>query len=125
MLKDFQTHYPTGQPNGRHCSFFSSIFVVELLWSLVLRTSYGGIMRTDEANQVQPMKRRGWRGSRPLALSTKGSLVMNSALSSTGIVPFINSYSNSTREVAQDGRRGALMLSISIKHPGCRGLYRC
>jgi len=78
--------------------------------------SYGGILRTDE-EQVQLMKRRGGVGHDLSHIRPKGSPVMNSALSSTGVVPFMERYSNSTREVAQDGRRGALMLSISIKHP--------
>ncbi|MDH5602696.1 MAG: adenosylcobalamin-dependent ribonucleoside-diphosphate reductase, partial [Cyclobacteriaceae bacterium] len=78
--------------------------------------SYGGILKTDE-EQVQLMKRRGGVGHDLSAIRPKGSPVMNSALSSTGIVPFMERYSNSTREVAQDGRRGALMLSLSIKHP--------
>lgn len=78
--------------------------------------SYGGIMKIDE-EQVQLMKRRGGVGHDLSGIRPKGSPVMNSALTSTGVVPFMERYSNSTREVAQDGRRGALMLSISIKHP--------
>ena len=78
--------------------------------------SYGGIMRIDE-EQVQLMKRRGGVGHDLSHIRPKGSPVLNSALTSTGVVPFMERYSNSTREVAQDGRRGALMLSISIKHP--------
>lgn len=78
--------------------------------------SYGGIMKIDE-EQVQLMKRRGGVGHDLSHIRPTGSAVMNSALTSTGIVPFMERYSNSTREVAQDGRRGALMLSISIKHP--------
>ncbi len=78
--------------------------------------SYGGILRMDE-EQVQLMKRRGGVGHDLSHIRPKGSPVMNSALTSTGVVPFMERYSNSTREVAQDGRRGALMLSISIKHP--------
>lgn len=78
--------------------------------------SYGGIMKIDE-EQVQLMKRRGGVGHDLSHIRPKGSQVLNSALTSTGIVPFMERYSNSTREVAQDGRRGALMLSISIKHP--------
>ena len=77
--------------------------------------SYGGIMMIDE-EQVQLMKRRG--GGHDLShIRPTGSAVLNSALTSTGVVPFMERYSNSTREVAQDGRRGALMLTISIKHP--------
>ena len=82
--------------------------------------SYGAIMRIDE-EQVQLMKRRGGVGHDLSYLRPKGTPVMNSALTSTGIVPFMERYSNSTREVAQDGRRGALMLSISIKHPDAEG----
>ena len=78
--------------------------------------SYGGIIRIDE-EQVQLMKRRGGVGHDLSELRPTGSPVLNSALTSTGIVPFMERYSNSTREVAQDGRRGALMLSLSIKHP--------
>ena len=78
--------------------------------------SYGGIFRMDE-EQVQLMKRRGGVGHDLSHIRPSGSPVLNSALTSTGIVPFMERYSNSTREVAQDGRRGALMLSISIKHP--------
>jgi ribonucleoside-diphosphate reductase alpha chain len=78
--------------------------------------SYGGILRTDE-EQVQLMKRRGGVGHDLSHIRPKGSPVKNSALTSTGLVPFMERYSNSTREVAQDGRRGALMLSVSIKHP--------
>ena len=78
--------------------------------------SYGGIIRIDE-EQVQLMKRRGGVGHDLSHIRPKGSPVKNSALTSTGIVPFMERYSNSTREVAQDGRRGALMLTVSIKHP--------
>ena len=78
--------------------------------------SYGGIFRIDE-EQVQLMKRRGGVGHDLSHIRPTGSPVLNSALTSTGIVPFMERYSNSTREVAQDGRRGALMLSLSIKHP--------
>ncbi len=78
--------------------------------------SYGGIMKIDQ-EQVQLMKRRGGVGHDLSHIRPKGSPVKNSALTSTGIVPFMERYSNSTREVAQDGRRGALMLSVSIKHP--------
>ena len=78
--------------------------------------SYGGIMKIDQ-EQVQLMKRRGGVGHDLSHIRPKGSPVKNSALTSTGVVPFMERYSNSTREVAQDGRRGALMLSISIKHP--------
>ncbi|MBQ1694411.1 MAG: adenosylcobalamin-dependent ribonucleoside-diphosphate reductase, partial [Bacteroidales bacterium] len=81
-----------------------------------LTDSYGGVMRIDE-EQVQLMKRRGGVGHDLSHLRPAGSPVKNSALTSTGIVPFMERYSNTTREVAQDGRRGALMLSVSIKHP--------
>ncbi len=82
--------------------------------------SYGGIFRMDE-EQVQLMKRRGGVGHDLSEIRPKGSPVLNSALTSTGVVPFMERYSNSTREVAQDGRRGALMLSLSIKHPDAEG----
>src|SRR5699024_4207257 len=78
--------------------------------------SYGGILKIDQ-EQVQLMKRRGGVGHDLSHIRPKGSPVKNSALTSTGIVPFMERYSNSTREVAQDGRRGALMLSVSINHP--------
>ena len=78
--------------------------------------SYGGITLTDQ-QQVQLMKRRGGVGHDLTHLRPKGSPVKNSALTSTGVVPFMERYSNSTREVAQDGRRGALMLSLKVKHP--------
>ena len=81
-----------------------------------LTDSYGGVMRIDE-EQVQLMKRRGGVGHDLSHIRPKGQPVNNSALTSTGLVPFMERYSNSTREVAQDGRRGALMLSVSIKHP--------
>ncbi|MDV7399381.1 hypothetical protein RZS08_48665, partial [Arthrospira platensis SPKY1] len=78
--------------------------------------SYGGIAKSDE-EQVQLMKRRGGVGQDLSHLRPSGMPVMNSAMTSTGIVPFMERYSNSTREVAQGGRRGALMLTVSIKHP--------
>ncbi len=78
--------------------------------------SYGGIMKIDQ-EQVQLMKRRGGVGHDLSHIRPKGSPVKNSALTSTGLVPFMERYSNTTREVAQDGRRGALMLSVSINHP--------
>lgn len=80
-------------------------------------------MRLDE-EQVQLMKRRGGVGHDLSQIRPKGTPVNNSALTSTGLVPFMERYSNSTREVAQDGRRGALMLSVSIKTPGQRGVHR-
>lgn len=116
VLKDFQYIIPQGSPmagigNPYQISSLSNCFVIGNY-----ADSYGGIMRTDE-EQVQLMKRRGGVGHDLSHIRPKGSPVMNSALSSTGVVPFMERYSNSTREVAQDGRRGALMLSISIKHP--------
>ncbi|MBK7870768.1 MAG: adenosylcobalamin-dependent ribonucleoside-diphosphate reductase [Saprospiraceae bacterium] len=116
LLKDFKYIIPQGSPmagigNSFQVSSLSNCFVIGNY-----ADSYGGIMRTDE-EQVQLMKRRGGVGHDLSHIRPKGSPVMNSALSSTGIVPFMERYSNSTREVAQDGRRGALMLSISIKHP--------
>ena len=78
--------------------------------------SYGGIMKIDQ-EQVQLMKRRGGVGHDLSHIRPAGSPVKNSAITSTGIVPFMERYSNTTKEVAQDGRRGALMLSISVKHP--------
>src|SRR5690606_26041155 len=82
--------------------------------------SYGGIMKIDQ-EQVQLMKRRGGVGHDLSHIRPKGSPVKNSALTSTGLVPFMERFSNSTREVAQDGRRGALMLSVSVKHPDAEG----
>lgn len=116
LLRDFTYIVPQGSPmagigNKYQVSSLSNCFVIGNY-----ADSYGGIMRTDE-EQVQLMKRRGGVGHDLSHIRPKGSPVMNSALSSTGIVPFMERYSNSTREVAQDGRRGALMLTISIKHP--------
>lgn len=116
LLRDFRYIVPQGSPmagigNNYQVSSLSNCFVIGNG-----ADSYGGIMRTDE-EQVQLMKRRGGVGHDLSHLRPKGTPVMNSALTSTGIVPFMERYSNSTREVAQDGRRGALMLSVSIKHP--------
>ncbi|MFN7118040.1 MAG: adenosylcobalamin-dependent ribonucleoside-diphosphate reductase [Saprospiraceae bacterium] len=116
LLKDFKYIIPQGSPmagigNPFQVSSLSNCFVIGNY-----ADSYGGIMRTDE-EQVQLMKRRGGVGHDLSHIRPKGSPVMNSALTSTGIVPFMERYSNSTREVAQDGRRGALMLTISVKHP--------
>jgi ribonucleoside-diphosphate reductase alpha chain len=116
LLKDFKYIVPQGSPmagigNKYQVSSLSNCFVIG-----DGADSYGGIIRTDE-EQVQLMKRRGGVGHDLSHIRPKGSPVMNSALTSTGIVPFMERYSNSTREVAQDGRRGALMLSLSIKHP--------
>ncbi|HMR43631.1 MAG TPA: adenosylcobalamin-dependent ribonucleoside-diphosphate reductase, partial [Saprospiraceae bacterium] len=116
LLKDFTYIIPQGSPmagigNPYQISSLSNCFVIGNP-----ADSYGGIIRTDE-EQVQLMKRRGGVGHDLSHIRPKGSPVMNSALSSTGVVPFMERYSNSTREVAQDGRRGALMLTISSKHP--------
>jgi ribonucleoside-diphosphate reductase alpha chain len=116
LLKDFKYLIPQGGPmsgigNPFQVSSLSNCFVIGNM-----ADSYGGIIKLDE-EQAQLMKRRGGVGHDLSHIRPKGSAVKNSALSSTGIVPFMERYSNSTREVAQDGRRGALMLSISIKHP--------
>jgi len=116
VLKDFKYIVPQGSPmagigNIFQVSSLSNCFVIGNS-----ADSYGGIMRMDE-EQAQLMKRRGGVGHDLSHIRPKGSQVMNSALSSTGISPFMERYSNCTREVAQDGRRGALMLSISSKHP--------
>ncbi len=115
-LKDFQYIIPQGSPmtgigNNFQVASLSNCFVIGNS-----ADSYGGIMKTDQ-EQVQLMKRRGGVGHDLSHVRPMGSPVLNSALSSTGVIPFMERYSNSTREVAQDGRRGALMLSISIKHP--------
>ena len=116
LLKDFKYLVPQGGPmagigNSYQQTSLSNCFVIGNE-----ADSYGGIMRTDE-QQTQLMKRRGGVGHDLSHIRPKHSPVKNSALSSTGIVPFMERFSNSTREVAQGGRRGALMLSISIKHP--------
>ncbi len=103
----------TGIGNPFQVASLSNCFVIGIHGN---GDSYGGVMKMDE-EQVQLMKRRGGVGHDLSGIRPKGSPVMNSALTSTGVVPFMERYSNSTREVAQDGRRGALMLSISIKHP--------
>jgi ribonucleoside-diphosphate reductase alpha chain len=103
----------TGIGNNFQVSSLSNCFVIGLDGAA---DSYGAILRIDE-EQVQLMKRRGGVGHDLSHIRPKGSPVKNSALSSTGLVPFMERYSNSTREVAQDGRRGALMLSVSIRHP--------
>jgi len=117
LLKDFKYIVPQGGPmtgigNNFQIASLSNCFVI----GNNNADSYGGIMKVDE-EQVQLMKRRGGVGHDLSHIRPKGSPVLNSALTSTGVVPFMERYSNSTREVAQDGRRGALMLSISIKHP--------
>ena len=103
----------TGSGNDYQIASLSNCFVIGLDGQA---DSYGAIIRIDE-EQVQLMKRRGGVGHDLSHIRPKGSPVKNSALTSTGLVPFMERYSNSTREVAQDGRRGALMLSVSIKHP--------
>src|SRR3989339_1050967 len=118
LIKNFQYIIPQGSPmagigNNFQVASLSNCFVLGLQQKA---DSYGGIMKVDE-EQVQLMKRRGGVGHDLSHIRPKGSPVKNSALTSTGIVPFMERYSNSTREVAQDGRRGALMLTISIKHP--------
>ena len=118
LLKDFQYIVPQGSPmfgigNLFQVASLSNCFVIGQGSN---SDSYGSIMKTDE-EQVQLMKRRGGVGHDLSHIRPEGSLVNNSALTSTGIVPFMERFSNSTREVAQGGRRGALMLSISSKHP--------
>jgi len=118
LLKDFKYIIPQGSPMagiGNHfqVASLSNCFVIGNNGN---SDSYGGIMKVDQ-EQVQLMKRRGGVGHDLSHIRPNGSPVKNSALTSTGIVPFMERYSNSTREVAQGGRRGALMLSISIKHP--------
>ena len=118
LLKNFKYIVPQGGPmsgigNTKQIVSLSNCFVIG---NEGLTDSYGGVMRIDE-EQVQLMKRRGGVGHDLSHLRPAGSPVKNSALTSTGIVPFMERYSNTTREVAQDGRRGALMLSVSIKHP--------
>ena len=103
----------TGIGNDFQVASLSNCFVIGLDGDA---DSYGAIIRIDE-EQVQLMKRRGGVGHDLSHIRPKGSPVKNSALTSTGLVPFMERYSNSTREVAQDGRRGALMLSVSIQHP--------
>ena len=118
VLKDFRYIVPQGGPmtgigNDYQIASLSNCFVIGNDGS---SDSYGGIMKIDQ-EQVQLMKRRGGVGHDLSHIRPKGTPVLNSALTSTGVVPFMERYSNSTREVAQDGRRVALMLSISIKHP--------
>ncbi|MDE6115596.1 MAG: adenosylcobalamin-dependent ribonucleoside-diphosphate reductase [Muribaculum sp.] len=118
LMKDFRYIVPQGSPMtgiGNHLQVgsLSNCFVVGLDGG---PDSYGGIMKIDE-EQVQLMKRRGGVGHDLSHIRPKGTPVKNSALTSTGLVPFMERYSNSTREVAQDGRRGALMMTVSIKHP--------
>lgn len=118
VLRDFRYIVPQGGPmtgigNDYQIASLSNCFVIGHDGP---SDSYGGVMKIDQ-EQVQLMKRRGGVGHDLSHIRPKGSPVKNSALTSTGIVPFMERYSNSTREVAQDGRRGALMLSVSINHP--------
>ena len=118
VLRDFRYIVPQGSPmsgigNNHQVGSLSNCFVIGLDGA---PDSYGGVIKIDE-EQVQLMKRRGGVGHDLSHIRPKGTPVKNSALTSTGLVPFMERYSNSTREVAQDGRRGALMLSVSIKHP--------
>jgi ribonucleoside-diphosphate reductase alpha chain len=118
LMRGFKYIIPQGSPmtgigNNFQIASLSNCFVIG---HQGVADSYGGILKTDQ-EQVQLMKRRGGVGHDLSHIRPTGSPVLNSALSSTGVVPFMERYSNSTREVAQDGRRGALMLSISIRHP--------
>nr|QRW39397.1 ribonucleoside-diphosphate reductase [bacterium] len=118
LLNHFKYIVPQGSPmtgigNNYQVASLSNCFVIGVDGEA---DSYGAIFKVDE-EQVQLMKRRGGVGHDLSHIRPKGSPVKNSALTSTGLVPFMERYSNSTREVAQDGRRGALMLSVSIKHP--------
>ncbi len=118
LLDHFKYIVPQGSPmtgvgNNFQVASLSNCFVIGVDGAA---DSYGAVIKVDE-EQVQLMKRRGGVGHDLSHIRPKGSPVKNSALTSTGIVPFMERYSNSTREVAQDGRRGALMLSVSIKHP--------
>ncbi len=118
LLEGFRYIVPQGSPmtgigNDFQIASLSNCFVIGLDGD---PDSYGGIIRIDE-EQVQLMKRRGGVGHDLTHIRPKGSPVKNSALTSTGLVPFMERYSNSTREVAQDGRRGALMLTVAVKHP--------
>lgn len=126
LLFDLMSHFrylvPQGSPmagigNNIQVGSLSNCFVIGLEGE---PDSYGGIIKIDE-EQVQLMKRRGGVGHDLSHLRPKGAEVKNSALTSTGLVPFMERYSNSTREVAQDGRRGALMLTVSVKHPDSEG----
>ncbi|MDR1757233.1 MAG: adenosylcobalamin-dependent ribonucleoside-diphosphate reductase [Culturomica sp.] len=118
VLRDFRYIVPQGGPmtgigNNFQIASLSNCFVIG---NEGPSDSYGGVMKIDQ-EQVQLMKRRGGVGHDLSHIRPKGSPVKNSALTSTGLVPFMERYSNSTREVAQDGRRGALMLSVSVNHP--------
>ena len=118
VMRNFRYIVPQGSPmsgigNDFQVGSLSNCFVIGLDGE---PDSYGGVLRIDE-EQVQLMKRRGGVGHDLSHIRPKGTPVKNSALTSTGLVPFMERYSNSTREVAQDGRRGALMMIVSIKHP--------
>ncbi|MBQ8774073.1 MAG: ribonucleoside-diphosphate reductase, adenosylcobalamin-dependent, partial [Muribaculaceae bacterium] len=118
LISKFRYIVPQGSPmsgigNNYQVGSLSNCFVIGLDGC---PDSYGGIIKIDE-EQVQLMKRRGGVGHDLSHIRPKGTPVKNSALTSTGLVPFMERYSNSTREVAQDGRRGALMMTVSIKHP--------
>ena len=118
LLDHFRYIVPQGSPmtgigNDHQVASLSNCFVIGVDGK---PDSYGGVIKIDE-EQVQLMKRRGGVGHDLSHIRPKGSPVKNSALTSTGLVPFMERYSNSTREVAQDGRRGALMMTVSIKHP--------
>src|SRR5690554_4674932 len=122
LIKNFTYIIPQGSPmtgigNPFQIASLSNCFVIGNNGN---SDSYGGIMKIDQ-EQVQLMKRRGGVGHDLSHIRPKGSPVKNSALTSTGLVPFMERFSNSTREVAQDGRRGALMLSVSINHPDAEG----
>ncbi len=122
LIRNFKYIIPQGSPmtgigNPYQIASLSNCFVIGNDGD---SDSYGGIMKIDQ-EQVQLMKRRGGVGHDLSHIRPKGSPVKNSALTSTGIVPFMERFSNSTREVAQDGRRGALMLSVAIKHPDAEG----
>jgi len=122
LIKNFTYIIPQGSPmtgigNPFQIASLSNCFVIGNSGD---SDSYGGIMKIDQ-EQVQLMKRRGGVGHDLSHIRPKGSPVKNSALTSTGLVPFMERFSNSTREVAQDGRRGALMLSVSINHPDAEG----
>ena len=122
VLRDFKYIVPQGGPmsgigNTKQIVSLSNCFVIG---HEKPADSYGGILKIDQ-EQVQLMKRRGGVGHDLSHIRPEGQTVLNSALTSTGIVPFMKRYSNSTNEVAQDGRRGALMLSVSIKHPDSEG----
>lgn len=118
LLKEFKYVVPQGSPmagigNNLQTISLSNCFVIGNHQN---SDSYGGIMRADE-ELVQLMKRRGGVGHDLSHIRPRGTSVKNSAITSTGVVPFMERYSNSTREVSQEGRRGALMLSLSINHP--------